>query len=141
MKFAATMYHISANSFYGNYSFLNLEIVENSNSCRKFQFFYLINWFFAVETIQGKKINCGNTITLILRNIYLDNWSSGQTNSKTSLVGNDFIFSDRSAGIDSSSTHPRKGNRSLVLTRMRYIHWSFPSFSGSMLRGWNKKKS
>jgi hypothetical protein len=22
-----------------NYSFLNLEIVENSNSCRKFQFF------------------------------------------------------------------------------------------------------
>ena len=29
-------YYISMNSFRGNYSFLNLEIVENSNSCRKF---------------------------------------------------------------------------------------------------------
>ena len=48
-------YRISANSFRGNYSFLNMEIVENSNSCRKFQFFYLINWNFAAETIQGRK--------------------------------------------------------------------------------------
>ena len=35
------------------YSFLNLETVENSNSYRNFQYFYLLNWFFAVETIQG----------------------------------------------------------------------------------------
>ena len=33
------IYRISMNSFCGNYSFLNLEIVENSNSCGKFQFF------------------------------------------------------------------------------------------------------
>ena len=32
-------HHISENSFPENYSFLNLEIVENSNSCRKFKFF------------------------------------------------------------------------------------------------------
>ena len=32
-------YRISANNFRGNYSVLNLEIVENSNRCRKFQFF------------------------------------------------------------------------------------------------------
>ena len=31
-------YSISANTFRGNYSFLNLEIAENLNSCRKFQF-------------------------------------------------------------------------------------------------------
>ena len=31
-------YHISSYSFRGNYSFLNLEIVENSNSYCKFQF-------------------------------------------------------------------------------------------------------
>ena len=43
------IYRISMNSFHGIYSFLNLEIVENSNSCRKLQFFYL----FAAETIQG----------------------------------------------------------------------------------------
>ena len=29
---------------------------ENSNSCRKFQFFYLINGIFAAETIQGRKL-------------------------------------------------------------------------------------
>ena len=45
---------ICANSFCGNYSFLNLEIVENSNSCRKFQF--LPNkQNFAAETSQGQK--------------------------------------------------------------------------------------
>ena len=32
-------YQISTHSFRGNYSFLSLEIVENSNSCYKFQFF------------------------------------------------------------------------------------------------------
>ena len=32
-------YLISSSSFRGKYSFLNLEIVENLNSCRKFQFF------------------------------------------------------------------------------------------------------
>ena len=37
--------------------FLNLEIVENSNSCRKIQVFtYLMNWIFAAETIQGRKL-------------------------------------------------------------------------------------
>ena len=32
----------TANTLNGNYYFLNLEIVENSNGCRKFQFFNLI---------------------------------------------------------------------------------------------------
>ena len=32
-------YLISMNSFRGNYSFLNMEIAENSNSCHKFPFF------------------------------------------------------------------------------------------------------
>ena len=36
--YVQTIYRISANSFRENCSFLNLEIVENSNSCRKFQF-------------------------------------------------------------------------------------------------------
>ena len=35
---AITEYRISTNIFCGNYFFLNLEIVENLNSCRKFQF-------------------------------------------------------------------------------------------------------
>ena len=38
------------------YSFLNLEIVENSNSCRNISISYLINWYFAAETIQGRKL-------------------------------------------------------------------------------------
>ena len=33
--------------------FLNLEIVGNSNSCRKFQLF---TQYIAVETIQGRKL-------------------------------------------------------------------------------------
>ena len=66
---------------------------------------------------------------------YLDSCISGQTNSNTSLVGNALIFSDRKAGMDSSKTQPRRGRRSLVLTKTRYIHWSLPSFSGSILRG------
>ena len=37
------------------YSFLNLEIVANSNSCCNISIFYLINWFFAAETIQRKE--------------------------------------------------------------------------------------
>ena len=54
-------YRISVNSFGGNYSFLSLWNEENSNSCRKFHFFYLINWIFAAETIQGRKLfNGGN---------------------------------------------------------------------------------
>ena len=36
-------YHISSYSFRGNYSFLNLEIGANSNSCRNISIFYLIN--------------------------------------------------------------------------------------------------
>ena len=49
IQIAIFRYHISSYSFHGNYSFLNLEIVENSNSCRKFQ-------FFTSETIQGRKL-------------------------------------------------------------------------------------
>ena len=49
-------YSISSYSFRGNYSFLNLEIVANSNSCRNISIFYLINWTFAAETIQGNTV-------------------------------------------------------------------------------------
>ena len=48
-------YRISTNSFHGIFFFLDLKIVENSNSCHKFQYFHLINWIFAVENIEGKK--------------------------------------------------------------------------------------
>ena len=34
------LYIVAVYSFRGNYSFLDLEIVKNSNSCRKFQFFF-----------------------------------------------------------------------------------------------------
>ena len=37
------IYRISSYIFHGNYSFLNLEIVANSNSCRNISIFYLIN--------------------------------------------------------------------------------------------------
>ena len=51
-------YRTSVNSFHGNYSFLNLEIVENSNSCHKYQFLtYLINCIFAAETIHGNAVH------------------------------------------------------------------------------------
>ena len=70
---------------------------------------------------------------------YLDSCNSGQTNSNTSLVGSDLIFSDLRAGMDSSKTQPLNGRRSQVRTNSRYIHWSFPySLSGSMFRGWIK---
>ena len=36
--------------------FLNLEIIANSNSCRNISIFYLVNWIFAAETIQGRKL-------------------------------------------------------------------------------------
>ena len=49
-------YRISSYSFRGNYSFLHLEIVAISNSCRNISFFYLINWIFAAETIEGRKL-------------------------------------------------------------------------------------
>ena len=54
-------YHISANSFGGNYSFLNLEIVENSSSCRKFQFLpdkmnFCCRKYSREETIQARKL-------------------------------------------------------------------------------------
>ena len=39
-----------------NYSFLDLEIVANSNSCRNISISYVVNWIFAAETIQGRKI-------------------------------------------------------------------------------------
>ena len=50
------IYRISSYSFQGNYSFSNLKIVANLNSCRNISIFYLINWFFAAETIQGRKL-------------------------------------------------------------------------------------
>ena len=49
-------YCISSYSFHRNYSFLNLEIVANSNICCIISILYLINWFFAAETIQGRKL-------------------------------------------------------------------------------------
>ena len=49
-------YRISSYSFRRNYSFLNLEIAGNSNSCRNISIFCLINWIFDPETIQGLKI-------------------------------------------------------------------------------------
>ena len=48
------IYRISSYSFCGNYSFLNLEVVANSNSCRNISFFYLTNWIFA--TFWGRKL-------------------------------------------------------------------------------------
>ena len=48
-------YRISSYNFRRNYSFLNLEIVANSNSCRNISIFYLINWIFDAETILGWK--------------------------------------------------------------------------------------
>ena len=51
-------YCISESSFPRNHPFLNLDIVENLNSCQKFQFFiYLLNWNFAAETIQVRKLS------------------------------------------------------------------------------------
>ena len=84
------------------------------------------------------KISADESTQEFLKIFYLDNCISGQTNSNTSLVGNALIFSDLRAGMDSSKTQPRRGKRSLVLTKTRYIHWSLPSFSGSILRGWRK---
>merc|ERR1740129_17139 len=43
-------------NFRGNYSFLNLEIVPNSNSCRNISILYMINTISAAETIQGRKL-------------------------------------------------------------------------------------
>ena len=52
---------ISSYSFRENYSFLNLEIVANSNSFRDISIFYFVNWIFAVETIQGRKLFKGGS--------------------------------------------------------------------------------
>ena len=49
-------YRISSYIFRRNFSYLNLEIVANSNSCCNISFFYLINWIYAAETIQGRKL-------------------------------------------------------------------------------------
>ena len=48
-------YRTSSYSFRGNYSFFNLEIVANSNSFL-ISNFYLMNWIFAAESIQGRKL-------------------------------------------------------------------------------------
>ena len=68
-------YRISANSFRGNYSFLNLEIVENSNSCRKFQFFYLI----------GKLNFCCGNYSRTERNYRISSYSFRGNNSFLNL--------------------------------------------------------
>ena len=50
-------YRISSYSFPGNYSFLNLEIVATSNSCRNIYVHFLLHkLIFAAETIQGPKL-------------------------------------------------------------------------------------
>ena len=49
-------YCISSYSCRRNYSFLNLEIMPNLNSCRNISIFYLIHWIFAAKTIQGRKL-------------------------------------------------------------------------------------
>ena len=49
----------------GNDSCLNLEIVANLNSCHNISIFYLMNWIFAMETIQGRKL-WGNTVLYYL---------------------------------------------------------------------------
>ena len=62
MKAQKLNYCIFANSLCGSYSFLNLEIVENSNSCCKFQFFlpnklnFCCRNYSREETIQGQKL-------------------------------------------------------------------------------------
>ena len=38
------------------HSFLDLEIAANSTNCRNITIFYLINWIFAAETIQGMTV-------------------------------------------------------------------------------------
>merc|ERR1711956_119626 len=50
------VYRISSYNFRGHYSFLNLEIVDNSNSCRNISIFYLINKILTAETIQERKL-------------------------------------------------------------------------------------
>ena len=50
-------YNISSYSLRRNYSFLNSEIVANSNTIVvAIIFFYLLNLTFAAETIQGRKL-------------------------------------------------------------------------------------
>ena len=55
-------YHISSNCFRGNYSFLNLEIAENSNGCHNILIVLLNKLIFCCkkylneETIQGRKL-------------------------------------------------------------------------------------
>ena len=44
---------VSDVSFRGNYSFLNSEIVENSNSCRKFQYPDYFKIFISICDING----------------------------------------------------------------------------------------
>jgi hypothetical protein len=61
---------------------------------------------------------------------YLESCSSGKQNSRTSLVGMVFTFSDLRAGMESSSTVPRRGNSSLVL-KIRLL-------AGAV---WNKNKN
>ena len=87
-------YLISSYSFRRNCSFFNLEIVENSNSCRNISIFYLINWYFTAETIQGRKLyeeiwyfldySCWTCVCFIERSFHQDNchnscWSNYST--------------------------------------------------------------
>ena len=62
----------------GNYSFFNLAIVANSNNCRNFSIFYLINLIYAAETIQGRKLIKGGNYQL-LGGFDLGNYSRVET--------------------------------------------------------------
>ena len=55
-------YRISSYSVRGNYSYLNLEIVANSNSCCNISIFYLINGFFCCGNYSRAETIWGNTV-------------------------------------------------------------------------------
>ena len=61
-SWTSSICHISSYSFRRNYSFLNLEIVANSNSCHNISIFYLVNRNFCCgkysreESIHGRKL-------------------------------------------------------------------------------------
>ena len=57
-----SLYRISSYSFRGSYPFLNLEIVENSNSCRNIWIFQSTNWFLLRKLFKGGNYSRAETI-------------------------------------------------------------------------------
>ena len=55
LKFIYSSQEFQSFRFRGNYSFLNLEIVVNS-ICLNILIFHSMNYIFAAETIQGRKL-------------------------------------------------------------------------------------